>query len=118
MDKVTELAFPEHSKFLDACLDTIRSKRSDLIAGRPIIIKLPAGGYNRMSLVAIDPRETKYFWIDKKTDPTRFSARIRAGALALHRIGIYGEFDMSHLNGVLAIRRIAPHDPSASSATP
>jgi len=105
--KVTRLSFPVRSSFLIPCRDVLKANRADLDTGKPVQVKLSRQGYNRQAIATIEADQSKYFWINKESEPTRFSARLRAAALALHESGCFGRYEMSHNKGLLTIRKVA-----------
>src|SRR3990172_3556485 len=78
--KVTELKYPVRSRFIEPCNRVIQSSKDDWLAGRTIEIQLPPQSYNRRAIATINRNDPHFFWIDKKSDPTRFSSRIHAAA--------------------------------------
>lgn len=113
--KVTELRYPSRSHFLPECARVVMERRDELLAGKVITVRLSPQGYNRQTVALIERDSPRSFWIDKKSDPTRFSARIRAAAYALFRQGYFGCFEIIHDTGMLTIRAISftPPVPSA-----
>ena len=105
--KVTELKFPSRSEFLERIERAIEDQRNQLEAGEAISVRLSAQGYNRRGVATIEAANSRTFWVDKKSDPTRFGARIRAAALALHRKGYFGQYEIGHDTGVLTIRMVS-----------
>ena len=106
--KVTELRFPEHSSFSQAFDKAIAEHSEQLLSGRVVTINLPSGGYTRRAIATIEAHNPASFWIDKRCDPTRFSARIRAAAKSLHEQRYFGLFELAHEDGVATIRRLVP----------
>ena len=102
--KVTELRYPSRSSFFAPCQRAIKTLRRDLLEGKIIRIRLSPQGYNQRAIATIEHDNPNFFWIDKKSDPTRFSARIRAAAYILYKNELHGEFEISHKTGVLTIQ--------------
>jgi hypothetical protein len=72
---------------------------------RPIGVSLRPGGYSRDVNIVIRPDDTVTFWAEwTSTQPSRFSARIRAAATVLQRFGLTGRFRITHEDGTLIIR--------------
>jgi hypothetical protein len=82
----------------------IRERREELLSGKTITVKLSPKGFNRRAVATIEQINSQSFWINEKSDPTWFSARIRAAACALFRQGYFGRFEIAHNTGVLTIR--------------
>ena len=101
-----EIAFVARSRFLEACENAIRIGLAELNANQTIRVALAEGGYVGRVVVTISPENTTHFLADwRQADETRFPARIKAAATALHRKGCIGEFEIAHENGLLEIRR-------------
>ena len=102
-----EISYCTRSRFLAICEDAIRTNVANLKRGMMLTIDLESGGYNRRVLATIDTSNDNEFetsWEQK--DPTRFPARIKAAATALHHCNCPGEYEISHNDGVLTIRKI------------
>jgi hypothetical protein len=88
-----EIPYASRSKFLAKCEETIKHRLTDLLNGIPLRIEFESGGYNNRIVAT-------------QKDPTRFPARIKAAATALHNCACFGRYEISHKNGVLVIRQI------------
>lgn len=100
--------YPKRSKFLKGCKDTIRQNKESLLGGTPISVNFSSQGYNGNIHVKIEKTNPTTFWVDwENSDPTRFPVRIKAAASALFRMGIYGDFIISHETGILTIRYLS-----------
>ena len=103
-----KLKYPTRSRFLAPCEDAIRSNMNELLIGEPISVYLSTQRYNREVQITISQDDQQHFqsdWVG--TDPTRFSARIRAAAWALFNQGCYGTFRAIHQDGLLKIEKIS-----------
>jgi hypothetical protein len=76
--------------------------------GDTISVQLSKQGYNRNVQITVSPTDPKYFYSDwKGADPTRFSARLRAAALALYNQGCFDTFRVIHQDGLLTIELVS-----------
>jgi hypothetical protein len=100
-----DIAYATRSKFLEDCEAAINHHRAELDGGTAVRISLgEGGGYGGKVVVTIRCNETTYFGTDwEGADPTRFPARIKAGATALLNCGCEGRFEITHSDGSLAI---------------
>ncbi len=101
-----EIRYCTRSRFLVVCEDAIRTNESTLKRRITLNINLDRGGYNNRVLATIDASNHDEFdtnWNQK--DPTRFPARIKAAATALHNCGCHGQYEITHNDGVLTIRK-------------
>jgi hypothetical protein len=100
-----DIPYARRSKFLDQCEAAIREHRAELDAHHPLQVNLHhAGGYEGRVIVTIHPSNHTSFATDwEHADPTRFPARIKAGATALQNCGCKGRFELSHRDGSLTI---------------
>jgi hypothetical protein len=73
---------------------------------RPIEVNLGPRGLERNDvLIVIDPGDSATFGTDwEGTDPSWFSARLRAAATVLRDQGLPGRYRASHCDGVLTLR--------------
>ena len=102
-----DIGYPTRSQFLAACEAVIRDHHAELKAGGTIHVGLPEGGYEDQIIITINPSNGNGFEADwGGGDPTRFPARIRAAAAALHNCGFGGRFEVSHSDGSLIIRAV------------
>ncbi len=101
-----KLPYPSRSRFLKPSEDAVRKKEDAILRGVPISIKLSPLGYNGKIRVNIEEINSTTFLADwESSDPTRFPVRIKAAAYALLRMGVYGEFVISHETGILTIHK-------------
>ena len=101
------LAYPSRSKFLAPCENAICANGKALLIGQVLSVHISKKGYDRDVQITISPNDSKHFrtnWI--ASDPTRFSARIRAAALALYNQGCFGTFRINHQTGLLTIQKV------------
>jgi hypothetical protein len=102
-----DIAYLTRSQFLEACEAAIRGHRAELEAGGTIHVDLGEGGYDGRVVVTIRPNDRSSFGTDwTSSDPTRFPVRIKAAATALLNCGCEGGFEVSHMDGSLAIRGV------------
>jgi hypothetical protein len=102
-----DIAYPNQSKFLDACEAAIREHQAELQAGDAVHVDLHEGGYDGRIIVTIHGSDRAVFGTDwESADPTRFPARIRAAAAALLNCHCEGQFEVSHSDGLLIIRAV------------
>lgn len=80
-------------------------RASDRLA-QGIEVPLGPGGLDRDGvLIEIDPADAATFGTDwDGTDPSWFSARLRAAATVLRDQGLFGRYRASHLGGILTLR--------------
>lgn len=99
-----DIAYVTRSAFLAACEAAIRNSRERLDAGDSVEVVFEDGGYSgRIPVEICDDNST--FGADwESTDVTRFPARIRAAATALHNCGLRGRYVIEHQGGRLTIR--------------
>ena len=101
--------YPTRSRFLNGCENAIRQNKKTLLTGTPISVMFSPQGYNGKIRVKIEKTNPTTFWADwESSDPTRFPVRIKAVAYALFRMGVYGDFVISHKTGILTIRYLGP----------
>jgi hypothetical protein len=101
-----KLNYPGRSKFLGPCENAIRKNIEGLLSGKVLTVHLSEQGYDRDTHITVSKSDSKFFQTDwKGSDPTRFSARIRAAALALYNQGCYGTFRVTHFKGLLTIQK-------------
>ena len=101
--------YPTRSRFLNGCEDAIRQNKKVLLTGTSISVMFSPQGYNGKIRVRIEKTNPTTFWADwESSDPTRFPVRIKAATYALFRMGVYGEFIISHETGILMIRYLGP----------
>ena len=96
--------YSKRSSFLAACEEAITRSRDDLESGFPVQVYLGSGGYNGHVLVTISADDNMMFatnWVG--SDPTRFPARIKAAATALHNCSCFGRFEITHSDGTIQI---------------
>ena len=102
-----DIAYVQHSKFLEACEVALASHRPAMEAGRPVNVSFVGGGYGGQITVTIRPHDQRCFGTNwENVDPTRFPARIKAAATALARCHFEGRFEISHSDGIITIRAI------------
>ncbi len=105
----TQIAYPSRSSFLKPCEEEIRQNKSKLLNGEIISIHLSEQGYNRDCQITISSADSKHFTTDwTGTDTTRFSARIKATALALYNEKCFDSYKVSHQSGLLTIQQAQP----------
>jgi hypothetical protein len=98
-----EIAFATRSSFLSEFEAAINDQRVRLKGGESIEIRLASGGYPGTVIASIAGDAT-YFHTDwENSDPSRFPARIKAAATALHNCGLRGDFKIVHDDGLLEI---------------
>jgi len=96
------ITYPSRSKFLEPIERSIVEERHALMAGQIVTIQLEPGGYNRKVHITINSDDSSGFDTDwSGSDPTRFSARIRAAAAVLFEAAYSGVFMISHKDGVM-----------------
>lgn len=99
--------YSSRSKFFELIEQSIEEEGQELRAGQVIKIQLEPGGYNREARITINTNDPSGFDTDwSGSDPTRFSARIRAAATILFQKSYSGVFSISHTDGVMKIRRM------------
>ena len=99
---------PRNSSFIKAIENGIQQQRALLLAGDSVSVELEPvdKGYERALTASISKTDVKTFEVDKDfPDPTRFPRRIRVAAYALHKHGLFGQFQLSYRAGVLTMRR-------------
>ena len=102
-----EIPYPTRSKFLSTCLSEISNKKLAILAGDKISITLTPAGYNVKFEVSVIQSKPEGFDTDwEYPDPTRFPTRIRTAALALYKCKCFGQFEISHHEGILEIKRL------------
>ena len=102
-----EIPYPTRSKFLDNCLSEISTNKLALLAGDKISITLTPGGYNGKFEASVVKSKPKGFDTDwDYPDPTRFPKRIRTAAFALYKCKCFGQFEISHHEGILEIKKL------------
>lgn len=102
-----KIYYPKRSKFLKPCEEAIRQNKKSLFAGTPIFVEFSPQGYDGEIQVNIEKTNSTSFWTNwEGTNPTRFPVRIKAAAYALFKMGIYGDFIITHETGILTIRHI------------
>jgi len=102
-----EIPYPTRSKFLDSCLSEISTNKLALLAGDKLSITLSPGGYNGKFEVGVVKSKPKGFDADwDYSDPTRFPPRIRTAAFALYKCKCIGQFEISHHEGILEIKKL------------
>lgn len=102
------IPFPRRSEFLDTLREGIKLGRPALDAGRPIEIRLKAGGYvGRWPVIVRQEVDEEFEVVGSMKDPTRFPQRIRVAARALYLESAFGRFTISHDRdpGVVTIQR-------------
>ena len=96
------------SKFILPCREAIVAQRKAFDSGQTISVNLAPGGYPGDVKITIPSAASREFQADRNgKDTTRFSARIKAAAMALRDCGDTGEFRISHDNGLLSITNLA-----------
>jgi len=99
-----ELKYPARSSFYAPIENALRGVRDDL--AQPLVVQLPPGGYDREAHIYIDEADRHTFRTDwQSRHPSRFSARVRAAAGSLYRLGFRGHFWAHHHDGALTLRR-------------
>jgi len=94
------------SKFLQPCLDALRSGYETLEAGGSVNIELESGGFSDSICILVDPDNLHTFSTDyESSDATWFPARIKALATAIRDSGLSGRFDVYHQDGMLRVKR-------------
>jgi hypothetical protein len=103
---MTRIPYASRSSFLAICEQSICRSRADLLAGQPVqILFQKSGGYAGAEIAAIRESATTHFVVDRRyADPTRFPARLRAAATALHRQRCFGRFELCCHDGELTLR--------------
>lgn len=107
-----ELRYSTRSRFF-APIEAALLERADNIRS-PLAVDLGPGGYERDVTVVVSGSDGDTFettWASNH--PSRFSARIRAAATVLHRLGIHGRFQISLHGGTLTVRRVTREPGSA-----
>ena len=100
------IPYASRSKFIAPCHTGITAQQEALDAGHVIRIALEVEkeGYPGKIQVSIAARNvTKFETNWSASDPTRFPARLKAAVTALRDCGCWGDFDISHADGVLSI---------------
>jgi len=101
------IPYASRSGFTAICKDVIDRHKNNLYSGHPVNINLnKPGGYAgrvKVTISAADPNSFDTDW--QANDPTRFPARIKAAATALHRCSHFGRFEITHKDGIIVIKR-------------
>jgi hypothetical protein len=101
------ITYASRSKFFEPIEQRIAEERHALRAGQTIAIQLEPGGYNRNVRITVNADNASGFDTDwSGSDPTRFSARIRAAATVLFQGAYSGVFAISDNDGMMEIQRI------------
>jgi hypothetical protein len=103
--EIPHLKRPGQSTFYKPCHAGLR-RGNDLLLAGPITVefKKEQPGYPGDELVEIQSKKEETFQTDwEGRDPTRFPARIKAGATALRDEGYRGTFRIRHEGGTLVI---------------
>jgi len=99
------IKFPIRGQFVDEIEKAISNNKANLATGLPIKVKLKPGGFDDTVRIQISHKPPDAFWADwNPENASWFPARIRNAAWALKRQGVFGEFEISHNNGNLAIK--------------
>ena len=100
-----KIPYASRSGFTAICKDVIKNEIDN---GHPVIINLnKPGGYAGLVKVTIRSADPNSFDTDwQANDPTRFPARIKAAATALHRCSHFGRFEIEHKDGIIMIKVI------------
>ena len=102
-----KIYYPKRSKFLTPCVNAISQNKKSLLAGTPMSVKFSPQGYNGEVQVKIEKTNSTSFWTNwEGSDPTRFPVRIKAAAYALFKMGLYGDFIITHETGILTLEHI------------
>jgi hypothetical protein len=100
------IQYVTRSRFLAKCEAVIKEGLSDLRKGVTLRIDFESGGYNNRVLVTIDLANHNEFSTNwNQNDPSRFPARIKAAATALHNCSCAGQYEIEHNDGVLTIKQ-------------
>ncbi len=102
-----KIVYPTRSKFLKKFEEIFHENKEKLAVGGLINVMLPPGGYAGEVTVVIDKENKKEFntdWIG--SDSSRFPARIKAAASALKNQNCFGEFKVTHNEGILEISKL------------
>lgn len=92
------------SSFLKPCVDAIRENADRLLEGATVRVELSPRGYAGCVNVTVRAEDSMQFETDwDYSDPSRFPARLKAAATALHECSCYGQFRLSHNDGLLEI---------------
>ena len=103
-----DIPFVGRSEFVDPCQQVINSSQAALLAGQIIRIELTNAdaGYPGNVVVQIREEDDHSFGTNwTGNDPTRFPARIRAAATALHACHCRGYYVITHAEGAIEIRQ-------------
>jgi len=99
------IKFPIRGQFVDEIEKAISNNKANLATGLPIKVKLNPGGFDATVRVKISQEHPHEFWADwNQKNASWFPARIKNAAWALQRQGVFGEFEITHNNGNLAIK--------------
>ncbi len=102
-----KISYPIGSKFTAPCQQCLTAQRAQLEAGEAVSIPLGAGGYSGQATVIIRDGDADGFDTDwNGSDPTRFPARLKAGAMALRACGCAGTFAISHADGIVSVKML------------
>jgi predicted HNH restriction endonuclease len=102
-----EIPYPTRSKFLETCLAAISSSRLALLAGEKISTTLAPGGNDGEFKVSIIKSKPGGFVTDwDYSGSKRFPTKIRTAAWALYKNKCFGQFDISHHEGILEIKKL------------
>ena len=102
-----QIRYASRSKFLAKCEETIRTRLDELRNGFKLQVEFESGGYNNRVVVTLDSGNHIEFDTDwEQKDTTRFPARIKAAATALHNCSCFGSYEIAHDDGNLEIRRV------------
>jgi hypothetical protein len=99
-----ELRYSTRSRFFAPIEEALSSPEFEKGS---VLVDLGPRGYERDVTVRIHAHELYVFETDwAGSNPSRFSARIRAAATVLKRRGMAGQFRISHRRGVLHLQRL------------
>lgn len=101
------IPYVTRSSFLESCRDAIRKNLPRQVGQQVKVTFDKKGGYRdtvRLSVESDMPNDFGSDW--EGTDPTRFPVRIRAAATALRDEHCVGDFEITHLDGVLTVARL------------
>ncbi len=113
------IPFCVRSVFLETLLTSLTSRWDALNKGEMILVELgKRGGYSGKHQVRIDRDSSQVFTCESfRGDPSRFPARIKAAARALHDLGGSGEFIVTHEDGLMSVQAVHARPSSQLIAT-